>query len=331
VKQYLRYVHLRWQADRSPDKTVKRERTLSALTHAYRTRYSYMNHWEAMRQGWTREAAKEFGEPSWDFNAPAKSQPWAVDRPVTHEETEAAFREGLAYFKPEAIEERRFSSDLIPVALPEEAAAVESVQTYQNGVRYALYSDRGEPLTVSLAAGTIAWYRDRAPARWWVTDAKGKRLEEGSLPLDGAPHAITVKVRGQGLYFFEVDDSSAGWQIKVAPGRRASIMLDRGRGFSHAGWMQPMYFYVPKGTRELAYYWSGGPHWIHGPDGTKLKEVEASGVFVKIPIPAGADGKVWHFTRLALGHLWFFNAPNYLAASPRALLVPREVMSRTGQ
>ena len=29
---------------------------------------------------------------------------------------------------------------------------------------------------------------------------------------------------------------------------------------------------------------------------------------------------------LALGHLWFFNVPNYLAASPDALLVPREIL-----
>jgi len=102
-------------------------------------------------------------------------------------------------------------------------------------------------------------------------------------------------------------------------------MLDRGHGLHHAGWMRAMSFYVPKGTREIQYYWSGGPHWVHGPDGAKLKEVDVSGTFVRVAVPSGADGKVWHFTRLAPGHLWFFNAPNYLAASPAALLVPRNL------
>ncbi len=109
-----------------------------------------------------------------------------------------------------------------------------------------------------------------------------------------------------------------------------SLVLERDRAFAHAGWMQPRFFYVPKGTRELQYYWSGGPHWVHGPDGAKVKEVDSSGVFVRIPVPEGADGRPWHFTRLAPGHLWFFNAPNYLAASPAALLLPREVARRDG-
>jgi len=37
------------------------------------------------------------------------------------------------------------------------------------------------------------------------------------------------------------------------------------------------------------------------------------------------DGQAWSFTHLALGRLLFFTCPNYLAASPEALLVPKEV------
>ena len=301
LKQYLRYVHLRWQIDRASVKERRKALTLAALTHAYRTRYSYMNHWEAMRQEWTRQAAQEFGEPSWDFNA--SHQPWAVERPYTHAETEAEFQEGLAFFQPQAIQEKKFSSDLTPVRFPGAAASVESVQQYQGSVRYALYSLRGEPLTLSVVTGTIAWYRDRAPARWTLTDSAGKRIGGSSLPLDGLPHPIEVTPPQPGLYYFEMDDSSAGWQIRAAPGRIVSLALESGRDLAHAGWMQTMCFYVPKGTRELQYYWSGGPHWVHGPDGTKIREVEASGAFIKIPVPNGTDGKVWSFTRLAPGRL----------------------------
>jgi hypothetical protein len=70
LKQYLRYIDLRWRIDRASAKEQKKALTLAALTHVYRTRYSYMNHWEAMRQEWTRQAAQEFGEPAWDFKAP---------------------------------------------------------------------------------------------------------------------------------------------------------------------------------------------------------------------------------------------------------------------
>ena len=152
----------------------------------------------------------------------------------------------------------------------------------------------------------------------------------GRLPLDGKPHPIQVKVPRAGLYRLDFDDSSAGWHIKVAAGRRAAILLDPGRHVEHAGWMQPMHFYVPKGTRELHYYWYGQPHRIHGPDGAILKEVSITGEFVKVPVPAGADGKTWHFTQIMLGRLWFFNAPNFLAASPAALLVPKELVKKDG-
>ena len=56
----------------------------------------------------------------------------------------------------------------------------------------------------------------------------------------------------------------------------------------------------------------------------------SKGKFVTIDVPTDSDGGVWSFSKLALGHLWFFNAPNYLAASPDALLVPREIAEKDG-
>ena len=328
IKQYLRSVHLRWLVDRAADKAQKKERTLAALTQGYQSRYSYMTHFVAIRGAWAAAAAKEFGEPSWAPDGPTPNKPWADDRPYRREEIERGFREGLAFFKPDPVEEKRFSRDLVPVAFG--GASTESTQAYQWTLPYALYSVAGEPLELSVVTGTIAHYRDMAPAKWSVTDSAGKRVAGDRLPLDGKPHAISVPVPGPGLYYLEFDDSMAGWQINVAPGRRASIVLDPARRVEHAGWMQPMHFYVPKGTRELHYYWYGGPHRVHGPDGAVLKEVKTKGEFVKILVPEGADGKTWHFSQMMLGTLWFFNAPNYLAASPQALLVPRELVAADG-
>lgn len=88
-----------------------------------------------------------------------------------------------------------------------------------------------------------------------------------------------------------------------------------------------MYFYVPKGTRRLSYYWDGGPHEVCGPQGHVIATVDTRGRFVTIPVAAGWEGKIWSFRKLATGHLWFLNAPNYLAASPEALLAPQELAS----
>jgi len=329
IKQYLRSVHLRWLVDRAPDKAQKKERTLAALTQGYRTRYSYITHFVAIRGAWAEEAAKAFGEPTWAPTDPTPNKPWMVDRPYTREETEAEFREGLEFFKPDPVEEKQFTKELIPVAFAA-APPVESVQAYQWALRYALYSVGGEPLELSVVPGTIVHYRDMAPAKWTITDASGNRVAGERLPLDGKRHPLEVKVPGPGLYYLVFDDSMAGWQIKVAPGRRACVVLEPGQRVEHAGWMQPMHFYVPKGTRELHYFWAGQPHRVHGPDGALLKEVKTKGEFVKVPVPEGADGKTWHFTQMMLGTLRFFNAPNYFAASPAALLVPKELAEKDG-
>jgi hypothetical protein len=169
-----------------------------------------------------------------------------------------------------------------------------------------------------------------APARWSISNATGQRQAGERLALNGKPRALQVPVPSSGLYFLKVDDSTAGWQIKTAPGRHATVVLEPAKKVEHAGWMQPMHFYVPKGTRELHYYWSGQPHRVHGPDGAVLREVKSRAEFVKVPVPVGADGTTWHFSQMMLGTLWLFNAPNYLAASPAALLIPREVAEKDG-
>ena len=251
-----------------------------------------------------------------------------MDAPYTPEETERAFREGLAYFRPQEVAERAFSADLVPVRF-EGAPQADSAQHYQGSAPYALYSLAGEPVVVEVTTGTIEWYRDRADARYTLRDPAGKALDTGRLPLDGEPHRLEFKVPAAGLYHFEFDDSAAGWRIAAAAGRPASILLDRGRGFLHAGHMQTMYCYVPKGTRTLQYFWDGGPHVLVRPDGSR-HEVTTGGEIVSVDVPAGADGKPWAFTQLALGHLWFFNAPNVLAASPDALLLPAELVEADG-
>lgn len=325
IKQYLRYVHLRWMLDREKDKARQKELTLATLTHAYRTRYSFMNHWESMRQAWLPKAAKTFEEPSWVARDPNEKKPWAVETFYSHDETEATFQEGLSYFQLQPITERTFSTELVPVQFTDAPSAASS-QGYQGGLRYALYSTNGEPLELSVTTGTIAWYRDRADARYTLLSAAEETLHEGRLPLDGEAHKLQFQVPRAGLYFFDFDDSSAGWRIQVAAERPASILLRRDKGLSHMGHMQTMYFYVPKGTRQIDYFWSGGPHRVHGADKKLMHEIKASGEFVSIPVPEGMDGQPWHFTQLALGHLWFFNLPNQLAASPNALLLPREVV-----
>lgn len=325
LKHYLRYVHLRWLLDHEKDKAKQKELTVSVLTLAYRTRYEYMNHWAAMRQSFAGDAAKKFDEPTWILNAKS-SKPWIVDKVVTREETDQWFREGLDYFQPTPVTEVKFSRDLVPSGFASSKPIV-SQQSYQNAASYALHSRAGEPIEVEVITGVIVHYRDRPPATWNLTDSAGKQVATGKLPLDGATHKLLLQVPKAGTYFFE-GKSSAGWRLKVEPGRSATLLNLRGQRVLHLGQMQEMYFFVPKDTRSLQYFWSGGPHKVFGPDKKVIAEVKTNDEVVTIPVPAGKDGQVWSLSPRAHSQLWFFNAPNMIAASPSALLLPREVVEK---
>ena len=326
LKQYHHYVRLRWEYELTQDKDRKKQLALAAFTQVYRNRYSHMNHWQAIRTTWVGKMATDFGEPEWARGSRAK-KPWEIDVPQSPAETAQNFIEDLAYFQPQPLEEITFSEDLVPLGQKTDSPA-ESWQRYQRSMRYALYSPQGGPLEFAITTGIIVGYRNRPDLRYKLTDSSGKQIAAGRLPQDGNEHPISIKVPSVGLYWLDVNDSSVGWGVRAAAGQSISVALARSRRAHHLGQMKPMYFYVPKGTKQIQYYWKGGKHTVAGPDGKPVAEVTDSGKFITIKVPPRQDGKTWSLQRMSLGHLWFFNVPNYLAASPDALLVPREVLEK---
>ena len=322
LKQYLHYVRLRRDYLQAP-KEQKLPAALAMLTHVYRTRYSYMNHWQALLKRGVPDMARALNQPAW--NEPNTSKPWAVKTFYTHEETEQRFREDLAHFQPQPVQEIHFSDDLIPSGLTTPAPAA-SAQRLHYAARYALYSRAGEPLELVIAPGQTAWYRNRPDARYTLTDRTGAQVVVGQLPLDGADHLLALPVPAAGVYWLVVSDNGAGWAIKANPGMPVSLTLSLNYNPGHQGLMQRMYFYVPKGTKQIQYYWEGIPHDICGPDGKVVMKVTEGGKYILCNVPEGMDGQAWSFVHLRLGRLLFFTCPNYLAASPDALLVPREAL-----
>lgn len=320
VKHYLRYNHLRWLLDHEKDKARQKQLSLDILTFAYRTRYEYMNHWNAIQTVFAGDAAKKFEEPSWSRNDKSP-KPWAEAGFVTKAETEQWFREGLDYFQPAEVKELAFDyTKLAPGGLTSDKPKAHQ-QTMQRVERFAIHTD-GAPITLDLTVGTIAWYRDRADARWKLEDASGKTVAEGARKLDGEVRSLTVEVPEAGVYFFECDESSAGWRIARQPGESLAWLPKRGRRVVPLGPFGELFFHVPAGTQELQLFASGPKFPIRGPDRKTIAEVDAEDEVVTIPVPEGADGRIWSFGPTSPSHIWLFNAPNCFAASPEALLVP---------
>ncbi|MCP5551035.1 MAG: DUF4838 domain-containing protein [Akkermansiaceae bacterium] len=335
LKQYLHYVRVRWDLDRLPkDDPARKALTLDGLTWCHRTRYTHMNHWAAMWQGWSKQAAEEFDEPGWSHRYRESPQPWAVDSPVSPAETERVFRADLERFQPLEIVDREFAGELVMANLPDPDPKIVRPQPglhhrFQRGQTYAIASRDGEPLRFAIETGVIAGFRDKADGRWTVAALDGKEIGRGKLPQDGEDHPVEVAVPGAGVYRLSYDDTSAGWALKTEPGVPVSLEIERGKRILSLGqFREPVFFFVPRETRELHLFWDGGnlKPKVFAPDGKLAAEIAVRGNYVTIPVPAGMDGKAWWFRSFAPKFVWFANAPNVFSHTPSALLLPKDAL-----
>jgi hypothetical protein len=334
LKQYLHYVRLRWDIDHSEDQALRKRATLAALTWCHRTRYSYMNHWAAMWQSWSKSAAKEFNEPEWSAKLRRETYAWSDETPVSAAETERVFQADLEHFQPQDVAELNFAGELIHPDLPDpdrrQVKTRPLSHRFQKSRRYAIASRRGEDIVFRIRTGVIKGYRNRPEAKWRISKPNGQLLKNGHLPLDGEYHEVRFAPAQSGVFDLEIDDSGAGFNLDAEPGTPITLRLERAKRVRHMGqFKEPVFFQVPKGTRQLQFYWEGGrmkPR-LHDPTGRVVAEITDNGTYVTVDIPAGMDGQPWHFTRFAPRHFWLANAPNHLAASPSALILPKDAVT----
>lgn len=337
IKQFLYYNELQYRyriLAQTPDE--KKSIMQLLLTHQYRTRYTYMTHWRAVEDS-LDELAKGFNEPAWinpgwrqiaqleQGGKPLPIPSWLVEQPYTHEETEQRFQAGLHFFQPQhVLETVDYSTDLVPARIKGLDVTSSGRQFQSAGGRVFLYSVSGEPLEVSLRSvkDTCATYRVRNQA--------GDVIREGELSRGDDCHTLSLVVPKAGLYTLE-SKPIGGMNSAVPEDRANTFSLLENRSdmrFTLSGTRDLNFFYVPKGTREFQYYWDGHSHSIFDPSGAEFRKVMETG-YITVPVPTGMDGAAWSFNGR-----WdtrrFINIPNFIAPSPRALLVPREVAEKDG-
>ncbi len=317
IKNYLHYEYLNYRRAREADASKRAAMEQEVFALVYRTRYSYMDHWEALRQNAVREDQLPANTP----------KPWKVDRPVTHMETETAFQEGLAYFPNLTVPtERKFSTDLVAVNLGGQTVATSRL--YQEGSLTAYVSLHGEPLKINVQAGDAYGGLRQV---YKIMDARGNVLKSGK-PRPKERVEFTFPVPAPGVYYLDFHDNGAYSEVYLAADQFVALPM-RDRGFRAMRAAPDMYFYVPRGVRQIEYYYKrepwqyGGAHRVIAPDGKVAKEVDVDGDYVFIPVPVGMDGKAWKLggPSFGLGRFVFFNVPNYLSPSPAAMIIPREV------
>ncbi|MEO6908061.1 MAG: hypothetical protein ABI210_09250, partial [Abditibacteriaceae bacterium] len=307
----------------------------------YRNRYSYMDHWEAYRQDVIRE----------DYN-PIAPKPWKVDKPITRAEIDGWMQDGLKFYPDLKIpKQETFSKEFVPVNLSPRTggAAVKDWvgPTFQAGSpTWDLYSVKGEPIRATIYSYNVYGGEKLS---YELRDEKGKILAEGK-PIGstgkGTPTELNVAVPAPGRYFLNYTDGSGSmYSLKIPAGQPFAFDMSTIASSTLYGNTPDLYFYVPKGVKTIEYYfmvtdWSdSGPHNVIAPDGSIQKTVTDadSKSYISVPVPAGMDGKAWHFSAVpgsprpfGLGRFFFFNCPSLLSVSPAQLLLPEDLAIKDG-
>ena len=334
ITSYLHYYDLSYRPE--PDAAKAAEKTLAIQTLMYRNRYSYMNHWEAFRQ-----------DSIHDTGAADFPRPWKVDdKPITHDEIEAWFQDGLKYYPELKIPTlTKYSTELVPVNLGGEPKEFIGPSVQGGSQEYAFYSLHGEPIRATLTS--FAMYGGPKQS-WELRAGNGDVLDEGKPQgtEKGTVTEIDVEVPGPGRYTLKYSDGSGSlYQLKVPETQPFALLLDKLNGSTSLYGSTPdLYFYVPKGTKEINYYfartpWSNsGPHAVVAPDGTTVATfLDKSGDYLTVLVPEGMDGKAWHMATppganqgFGLGYFHFFNVPDIMAPSPAMMLLPKDLVEKDG-
>lgn len=308
---YLHYYDAAYRGGEA--NTTERWRT------AYRARYAYMNHWAAI----SNDALGNNKDPK---------APWRDDRPITHEETEAWVQDAIKFYPVLKVPaEVKFSDDLVPVDFGGED--LDNTQLYQEGSLYAVLSPQGAPIHIKIDAGGAYGGLKQTYA---LTDVKGKVIAQGK-PKAGDKLDFDIPVPAPGIYYFNYHDHGAYGQVYWNKNQIVALPL-KDRAFRAMGHINDMYFYVPRGTKEINYYYKradwqfGGAHQITAPDGKVVREVAVDGDYISVPVPPGMDGKLWEIggPSFGLGLFRFFDVPGYFSPSPGKVLLPREVAQKDG-
>ncbi|MEO6906317.1 MAG: DUF4838 domain-containing protein, partial [Abditibacteriaceae bacterium] len=322
IKQYLRYINLNWEWDRvnTPDtynkSTPAKEVAWNArVEQTYRERFSYMTHFAAQLAN---------GYANWDE---IKAHPELFpDKPFTKTERDAQWQEMLETYQPLEVHEKDFSRDLVAVDFPIQAGA-ETTQHFAGRAGF-WFATNGKPLQYTIKTDVLDNFQNRPDARWTLADSTGKTIKQGRMQLDGQSQKFSFDIP-VGTYSLDFDGQQGSWTLLADKSTSVSPMLLKQWPRTQEGG-QDMYFYVPKGTKQIELSWPGAPLQPMDSNSDVAKLLNSNDDFYVYEVPSGSDGGLWALSNFSLGQLWFYNVPNYLAASTQALLVPREVAETDG-
>jgi hypothetical protein len=344
---YVRYLEL-YRAYQNTTPATRPAAFEALVRFAYRTRGSHMIHSlgiyrelyrdKAMIAAMPKTAAWNVPETDRDGNP---KNPWKSSVPFTAEEVQTFIKSGVENNEIVDITPRAYSRDLVP-ATPLHLSAPRLPRMWLRGTQiFYLWLPAGQTeLRLKVTAGLT--YTIRGPAKLALfaggesADQSAARLENGGdtliagAPLDSAEvapdkaeHEIVLKTKTAGLHRLQVSDSGGGTRVEWPAGLPVVVKASVEEITAYR-FRESWYFYVPKGTKEVAGFAEGEVHVFDAANKEAWQQWKGEGYF-KVPVAPGHDGKLWRLNSVGT-RLVLLTVPSYVARAGDELLLPKEVV-----
>ncbi len=353
---YTRYVELfqayeRAETDRTGDGLSPAQKVFSDLIqHAYRTHrtthmidsnFLFWRAREVFPDGDLPEGVAPF--------SPENQDPWKDGSPFKDEEITRITAAGIADnrlldFKPVS-----FSGDLVPaLGLGLDDTPLRTRRDYPGRydgharavhVIYTWVDRAPRDISLLVKGGLARRNQGNVDVRLIALAA----IDEGgeprpvaidhSVPPDGQERLIALRTPHQGLHRVEVRSGGDRSVVRFAD-ETMPHTLESGieRPYFDVIQRWNLYFYVPRGTRQVGGYAAavnGSMLDGAGQEIFKFSELGHPGYFC-VRVPEGQDGRLWKMHQCT-GRRILMTVPPYLAASLEELLLPSEVVIRDRQ
>ena len=313
---YTRYVELYRAYSSIPAGDQRLQAFEAYLRHAYRMRKTGM---VDVKSAFVRNR-REGIPPDCQWRVPEAENPWKSSELFSDQEIDAIVEQGAA--NNVVVEFRPFdpTTRLAPSGLP--SAKRGTFGERRGPHQFLLWATNGLLPQLTISTGHLG--TNRGGVRWELLKADGKVLQSGVVPPDRAKHTVRFKETTDGPHRLRCEDQGAGTQISWPPGSTALGLADR-RHYQYGIGLRGLYFYVPKGSKQIVAWVSSVSRLTFSDASGRTKKCELSTWpnLVVVDVKEDQDGQAWSVASNVNGQFMLLNIPPYLALSPDELLVPR--------
>ena len=262
-----------------------------------------------------------------DWQVPEGKNPWKTTEPFTPEEIAQYLENGIANHPLQPFTPVEYSRNLVP-ATPLKLPAVPTGQfrsitpDAQSFYTWVAPGQKELKLQVN-GVRTITLYAG-VQSQIAIDRVVVNRPAAVKTPLT-AEDTIILHPKTSGLHRIERSGGAGGTEIGWD--NLPMTFPAHSTKFNYSDTIL-LYFYVPKGTRDIIGYGTSLHGAMLGPDGTqRLAFKDVVGTYYTVPVPPGQDGTLWALKGIQ-GPRPLYTVPPYLARNAEELLLPAEVVKQ---